>query len=58
MNPWPGDPQTPGDMIPPQGARANVSLEVLEELDEAMVGKPHGRCRLLSHWDRTQQLRT
>ena len=29
-------------MIRPQGPRANVPLEVLEEPDEAMVGEAHG----------------
>ena len=28
--------------------RANVPREALEEPDEAMVGEPHGRCRLLT----------
>jgi hypothetical protein len=45
-------------VIPPQGARENVLLEVLEELDKAMVGEPHRLCRLLFQWARTQQLRT
>lgn len=63
VNPWPGYPQThppppPRDLIRPQGARANVPPEVLEELDEAMVGEPQGRCRLPSQWARTQLLGT
>lgn len=62
VGPWPGYPQTPPttprDVIRPQGARANVPPEVLEELDEAMVGEPQGRCRLPSQWARTQQLGT
>ena len=33
-SPCPGHPQIPGDVIRPQGPRANVPLEVLEEPDE------------------------
>ena len=65
VNPWTGYPQTPSQNRPPprdltlrHGVRANVPPEVLEELDEAMVGEPQGRCRLPSQRARTQQLGT
>lgn len=66
VNPWLGYPQTPAhtttptprELIRPQGSRANVPPEVLEELEEAMVGEPQGRCRLPSQWARAQQLGT
>lgn len=48
----------PPDLTRRQGVRANVPPEVLEELDEAMVGEPQGRCRVPSQRARTQQLGT